>query len=313
MHLRTDTVADEFAYHCESFLFHPLLHRGRNISQTVAGTNLFNSLLERFARHSQQLLALRSNFSHRNRQRRVREVTIQLDAEIHGQNVALANLPLWRRNAVHNFLIDRSAHRPRISAVPLKSRPRVVLHGERLGKVIELFGGYARADDGAHLFERTPDDLPGLVHLFEFFRRFTDDHLAPPRARKFHSVHDSLLPHSSNRLQFPEHRVCGNSPPAVSSYARKPPSALLRSPDCHPTAESASRHPRRKSPVLSARVRKCCRSRRQYCTSNVPKRASQACRNSRKTQSQAVYRNRAAQESCQAAPPAARCGENRRR
>ena len=190
MHLRSDTVADKFPHNRETVLFDPLLDRGRNISQAIAGPNLFDSLLQRFARHSQQLLPLRSYFSHRDRQRRVGEITVQLHAEIHGQNVPFANLPLRRRNAVHHFLIDRGAHRTRISAISFESRPRMMLCGEGFGKLVEFLGRDARPNDGAHLFERTPDDLPGLVHLFEFFRRFTDDHLAPPRARKSHSVHD---------------------------------------------------------------------------------------------------------------------------
>src|ERR1700677_4363504 len=126
VHLRADSVAHKLAHHRIPVLFHPLLHRGRYISQAIPRPDLRDALLQRFPRHAQQLLAFRCHLAHRNRQRRVAKIPVQLDAEIHRKNVALAQFPRRRWNPVHHFLIDRSAHRARIPAVTLERRTRAV-------------------------------------------------------------------------------------------------------------------------------------------------------------------------------------------
>ena len=62
----------------------------------------------------------RNNFSRsgeyladRNGKRGVAKVAVQLHSEIHRQNVAFAQLTRGRRNPVHDFLVDRRAHRAR--------------------------------------------------------------------------------------------------------------------------------------------------------------------------------------------------------
>src|SRR5271156_2107201 len=139
VHLRADPVAHELAHHRISILFHPLLHRGRYVSQAISRPDLRDALLQRFTRHAQQLLAFRRHFAHRHRQRRVAKIPAQLHSEIHRENVALAQFPRRRWNPVHHFLIDRSAHRARIPTVALERRSRTMLLRVPLGELIQLF------------------------------------------------------------------------------------------------------------------------------------------------------------------------------
>src|SRR5277367_4969495 len=222
VHLRADPVAHKLAHHRISVLFHPLLHRGRYISQAIPRPDLRDALLQRFPRHAQQLLALRRHLAHRDRQRRVAEVPFQLDAEIHRKNVALAQLARRRWNPVHHFLIDRSAHRARIPPVALERRTRAVFLRVTLGELVQLFRRDARPDHRAHFRQRAPDDLPCAVHLLQLRRRFTDDHRALPRASQFHLMRGLLPPPLHHHPQFPTRRASGNSSPAVPSAVRTP-------------------------------------------------------------------------------------------
>src|SRR5271154_7167465 len=136
VHLGSDSVAHKLAHHRISVLFHPLLHRGRYISQAISRPDLRDALLQRFPRHAQQLLALRRHLPNWHRQRRVAKIPAQLHSEIHRKNVALAQFPRCRWNPVHHFLIDRSAHRARITAIAFERGSRPVLLRVTLGELI---------------------------------------------------------------------------------------------------------------------------------------------------------------------------------
>src|ERR1700723_3090249 len=249
VHLRADSVAHKLAHHRIPVLFHPLLHRGRYISQAIPRPDLRDALLQRFPRHAQQLLALRRHLAHRNRQRRVAKIPVQLDAEIHRKNVALAQFPRRRWNPVHHFLIDRSAHRARIPAVTLERRTRAVFLRVILGEFIQFFRRDARPDHRAHFRQCAPHDLPCAVHLLQLCRRFTDDHRALPRASEFHSMRGLRLLPLHHHPPFPAHRASGNTSPAARSAVRTPRIVPSRFPAGRPTAESISRRRCRKSPA----------------------------------------------------------------
>src|SRR5579863_6828556 len=102
VHPGSDAVPDELANNRKAVLFDPLLHSGRYITEPIPRPDILNGALERFARHSQELLPLRRNLAHRNRERRIAEVTVQLDAEIHRENVAFLQLAAGRRDAVRS-------------------------------------------------------------------------------------------------------------------------------------------------------------------------------------------------------------------
>src|SRR5271155_5184611 len=313
VHLGSDSVAHKLAHHRISALFHPLLHRGRYISQAISRPDLRDALLQRFPRHAQQLFALWRHLAHRNRQRRVAKVPAQLHSEIHRKYVAFAQFPRRRWNPVHHFLIDRSAHRARIPPVALERRPRPVLLRVTLGELVQFFRRDARPDHGAHFRQRAPHDLPRAIHLVQFRRRFTDDHRALPRASQSRSRRELLPPLLHLHPPLPARRASGNNPPAAASAVRTPRIALSQSPADRPTAESVSRRRYRKSPESSAAARVCCTSRRPRCTSSGPLLAAPAFPDSPETESPAACPTPAAAKSCPILPPAESSAETRRR
>ena len=177
---------------------------------------------------------------------------------------------LGRRNPVHDFLVDRRAHRPRKSPVSLERRPRVMLRGIRLGEFVEFFRCEAWLHHRPHLLESAPDDQPGLVHFLELGRRFTDDHLALLRASRSRRARGPLHPRSPPRPRFQGRPGACNTPPAASSAARTPPAAPSRLPAGRRHAAPACRRRRRKfrAPWVARRTRY--RSRRPRCTSIGP-------------------------------------------
>src|SRR5271155_2075763 len=313
VHLGADSVAHKLAHHRISVLLHPLLHRGRYISQAISRPDLRDALLQRFPRHAQQLLALRRHLAHRNRQRRVAKIPVQLDAEIHRKNVAFTQLPRRRWNPVHHFLIDRSAHRARIPPVALERRTRAVFLRVTLGELVQLFRRDARPDHRAHFRQRAPDDLPRAIHLLQLRRRFTDDHRALPRASQFHLMRGLLPRPLHHRPPSPTRRASGNNSPAARSAVRTPQIVPSRFPADRPTAESTCHRRYRKSPASSAAAREYCTFRRPRCTSNGPRRAAPAFLGSPETELPAACPARAAAKSCPAPRLAESCAENRRR
>ena len=154
-----------------------------------------------------------------------------------------------RRNPVHHFLVDRGAHRPRISPVTLERRARTMFGRVRLGKLVEFLGRNARANHRAHLLERAPDDQPRPVHLLEFRRRFTDDHLALPRAPDPSASSARLTSSMLADASTPQARPgAGSTSRAASSAARTPRAAPSRLRADRRRAESASRRPGRRFP-----------------------------------------------------------------
>src|ERR1700722_3701822 len=269
MHLGAEAVTYKFLHPRKSPFPPPLLPGRRNIAQPVPRPDLIDRLLQRFARHPQQLLALRADLPHRNRQRRVAKITIQLDAKIHRKNVAFFQLPRRRWYPVHHFLVNRSAHRARIPAVALERRFGLVLDRVSLGERVQILRRNSRLHHLAHLSQSTVHHLARAVHLFQFRRRFTDDHRFLPRASIFRSAPallDSLPP---RRPPFAGCRGPGNNPQAAKSASGTLRNVPSQFPAGRPNAGSICRRRYRKSPALSARVRKYCRSRRPRCRSTA--------------------------------------------
>src|SRR6266478_8533318 len=109
MHLGADAVPDKFPHHRKSVLFNPALHRVAYIAEPVSRTHLFNRAIQRFAGHIQQLLRFRPNLSDRHRHRRIREIPIHFHPEIDRDDIAFAQLALWRRDPVNDLAVHRSA------------------------------------------------------------------------------------------------------------------------------------------------------------------------------------------------------------
>src|SRR5579863_41445 len=197
VHPRSNAVAHEFPNHRIAVLFDPFLHRCGDISEPVAGPNLLDRVLERLARHLQELFTPRRDFPHRDGQGCIREVALQLDAEIHREDVAFPQPARGRWDAMHHLLIDRGTHGTRVAPIALESRARTMLGRVFLGEHIQLFRRDTGTDHGAHLLQRAPYNQSRAVHLLKLSRRFTDDHRDLPRASKHHPAHGSLLRHSS--------------------------------------------------------------------------------------------------------------------
>src|SRR4029077_6376123 len=101
---------------------HPLLHRRGDIAQSVPGPDLLNSFVQRFACYSQEVADLGANLADRKRHRRISIITIQLDAEVEGNNVSLFQAARPRGYPVNHLLIDGGAQHTWITAVAFKRR-----------------------------------------------------------------------------------------------------------------------------------------------------------------------------------------------
>src|SRR6201999_3385274 len=122
MHLGANAVPDKLANYRIPVLLYPSLYRVSDIAEAIARAHFVDCAIQRLSSHFQQLLGFRSDLPNGHSHRRISEVAIHFHPEVDRDDVALAKLPLGRRNAVNDLAVHRSAEHARETAIPLECR-----------------------------------------------------------------------------------------------------------------------------------------------------------------------------------------------
>src|ERR1700688_2238551 len=125
MQLRPDAVTYELPNHAEPVRFHVLLDRRSHVPHRVADLVLLVALVQRSLGPLEQLLQLRRHYlAHGYRDRGISVITIENNSAVDGNDVSRFQRPLFRRDAMHDLFIDRSAEHTRITVITLERRSR---------------------------------------------------------------------------------------------------------------------------------------------------------------------------------------------
>src|SRR5262249_37470352 len=153
VHPGANAVPDEFAHHRKTVLLDQTLHRVANVAQAVAGAHLVDRAIERVAGYVQQLLQLRPDLADWNRHRRIREISVHFHAEVDRDDVAFLQLPLRRRNSVHDLAVHRRAEHARITAIAFEGRVPRFTGDVFLGDLLEVHRRHTRTHAGTQLVQ----------------------------------------------------------------------------------------------------------------------------------------------------------------
>src|SRR5580658_1980936 len=176
MQLGSDAMPNEVSHHAESVRFHVLLDRRPNVPYRVADLHLLDAFVQRSLGHLEQLLQFRGQFlAHRHRNGSVSVIPVADHAAVDRNDVSRFQRPLFRRDAVHDLFIDRSAQHTWIAVVSLERRRRSKLRNQFLGGLLQIHRGDARRHDRFQVVQNLADHLPAPPHLFDLFRRLADD------------------------------------------------------------------------------------------------------------------------------------------
>src|SRR3954469_11390719 len=176
--LGPDTVSYELADHAEAVGFNHVLHGGADISDGVADAHLLDSALQRSFCDFQQLLELgwqRFLAADCHRDRGVSVISIEDDATIDRDDVTGLELALFRRDTVHDLVVDRSAKNTGIVVISLERGNRARFQNLFFRHALQVHGADPGSNDSAGGLEHLADDLPAAAHFFEFRTRLTHD------------------------------------------------------------------------------------------------------------------------------------------
>ncbi len=208
MEALADAVPHERPHHPEAVALAVRLHRVGDVAQAVAGPALHDRLVEALARHVEQLLDPRRHRAHRQRDRAVRIVALDDAAQIEPDDVALAQLALGRRDAVHHFLVDRDADGGRVAAVALEGRARPAGDDECLHVRVDLLGGDAGLHESPQAVLHLGQHPPRGPHVGQLTRRLEEDHRGTGSltALRIRSATCSIAPSPATRTRRPRRR-----------------------------------------------------------------------------------------------------------
>src|SRR5437868_9533317 len=176
--LGSDAVPYELADHAEPVGFDYILHGSADVSDGVADAHLLDSALQRSFRHFKQLLVLgRDGFITTDcyRDGGVSVISIEDDAAIDRDDVAGLELALFRRNTVHDLVVDRSAKNAGIIVISLERGDRARFQNLFFRYPLQVHSADSGSNDCAGGLEHLADYVPAAAHFFEFCTRLTHD------------------------------------------------------------------------------------------------------------------------------------------
>ena len=138
-------------------------------------TRLLDPGLERGAADVEQPLRVGRDLADRERPRRVGDEAVERDADVDGEDVALAEL-VRAGDAVHDHRVRRHADRRRVAAVALEGRTAAVRADVVLGERVELAGRDARARFASTSARVPATTRPARAIISISSRRLADDH-----------------------------------------------------------------------------------------------------------------------------------------
>ena len=156
---RADAVTDELAHHRKPVRLDVLLHRRADVRDPRARLHRVDPAKQRFLGHAQQLGRLRRDRARPAPSPRSRRRTRRASRPCRSTRCRRSTSGRVRRNAVHDLLVHRRAHRRRIAVVPLERRLGSRLAHPSLGQLVDVRRRHARRHDLPQLGENPRHEL----------------------------------------------------------------------------------------------------------------------------------------------------------
>ena len=185
MHLSADPVPDEFPYDREPFAFDIRLHGAGDDRPGQSRPNHLDRQGQRLARYIRQPTDVACDVADQIAFGGVAAPPVQFHAEIHADQIAVANHTLRRRNAVDDLIVQRATDiaRERPGGRPpgdaLEQAASAVLLAQPFGFDVQFFSCHARSDDLSKPVQHQPDNVSSLSHLVDLLRRLIPNRHEP--------------------------------------------------------------------------------------------------------------------------------------
>src|SRR5208283_4867973 len=187
--LRSDAVPDKFPNYAEARRFHVLLDRRSNVPNRVANLHLLDAPIERCFGYFEQLLQFRREFvAYRYRNGGVSVIAVEDHTAVDRNDVARLEDPLFRRDPMHDLLVDRCAEHARIAVISLECRRCTQFRNQLLGGFRQVNRRYAGCDHTLQVIQHLANDVAAVPHLLNFRRRLADDLVVPKTHYRFRRV-----------------------------------------------------------------------------------------------------------------------------
>ena len=123
-----------------------------------------------------ELLQLRRDLPGPDRPRGIAEVTLDDGAQVEAHELALAKLPLRRRDSVDHLVVHGNADRLRIAPVPEERRLSAASPDARRGDPVDVLGGRSGTDGLHALGQDLLDDARRPLHQEHLRPGLAGDH-----------------------------------------------------------------------------------------------------------------------------------------
>src|SRR5215467_4148163 len=154
------------------------LNRSGYVTEVTAGLGVLDGDLQTLLSHARQPLRLRAHLAYRDGAAHVGPETIQDQAQIEADYVAVLDLPLaW--NAVDCLVVDRDADRLRKAVIAEEAWPRACRADAAFGQAVKLAGAQALSTRRLELVDDRRQELAGLGHHVDLVRCLQVDHRLP--------------------------------------------------------------------------------------------------------------------------------------
>src|SRR5215469_3205891 len=178
-----DAMTYELAHNAETVGLDQFLNGRAHIADRVTHPDRLDPPIQRCFCDFQQLLHVRRHVSYRDGDSGVTVIAIKYDTTIDRNYVARLEHPLFRRDTVHDLLVDRSAQHARVIVITLKGRLRAEFLDLLLGRPFQVHRAHARGDQAAHIIEYLPYDAATVPHLLNFRLRLAYNRHSKVRQR----------------------------------------------------------------------------------------------------------------------------------
>ena len=169
MQVFTYTVTDVVAHDREAVRLDVCLNGGADVGNTIAHTGKFNAFKEALARDCDQLFRLVAYLSAGDGSGAVTVVAADVGADIHLDDIALADDMRLRRNAVNDLIVDGHTRTARKTAVAKEGRLCACILDGLADDPVDFFGSNTRMNRVSRRLARKRSDSAGDAHPFEFF------------------------------------------------------------------------------------------------------------------------------------------------
>ena len=183
MHAAADAVSGQIPNHAIAVRFRMGLHGRADIPDAVAVNGHGRAAPEAFLRHADQIQLLLAHLPHRAGKGAVRLPAVQGKGHVDGDDGAFLHFHVFRRDAVHHFIVNGGADGGGIAFVAKLCRNGAVFADQLIGVPIDGGRGDARHDGLAHLLEHIMKQMPRAAHFRQLIRILDDNHAMPKAFR----------------------------------------------------------------------------------------------------------------------------------